>query len=160
MQRIQFASLPESERLAAFQVAFAELQQNDLAHQEELKTLLPSEGWFKRSIYGEKATRAAFLVVQHATNDPAFMRHTLSKIEEFVRIGEADSNAYALMYDRVAQEFDHKPQRYGTQLQCVLGKWVPVNLEDPERVDERRKGLGLKQTEAEYIQSVSDTPCT
>jgi len=74
--------------------------------------------------------------------------------------GEADGGQYALMYDRVALDFDNRPQRYGTQVWCRDGGWKPREVEDPAHLDERRNAVGLKKSEAEYLKLFSDTPCS
>ena len=89
----------------------------------------------------------------------ALMRTTVAKLEPMVAKGEADGPDYALMFDRVSLEFDHKPQRYGSQINCKDGHPQPMDLEDPARVDERRKAMGFKQTEAEYLALFSDMKC-
>ena len=45
-----------------------------------------------------------------------------------------------------------KPQRYATQLEEVNGWMVPKELEDPEKVNERRAAVGLGTLE-EYTAS-------
>ena len=159
MGTIDVGSLPEAERPAAYEAIGNEIHRHDLEDQETLKSLIPADGWFKESIYGEKATKAAFLVVQHAVNDPPLMRRTLQKLGEYVPQGEAKGQMYALMYDRVALEFDQKPQRYGSQVGCEGGVWKPKDLEDPEHVDERRAQMGMKETEAVYLKRFADSPC-
>jgi hypothetical protein len=51
----------------------------------------------------------------------------------------------------VAVEFDHKPQRYGTQLNCVRGKWQLDQVDDQANLDVRRKSIGLSESEADYL---------
>lgn len=159
LPRVDIATLPLTEQKPASEAVWAEIRRHDLEDQAALKRLIPEDGWFKESVYGEKATRSAFLIVQHATNDMPLMRRTLMKIGEYVKTGDAKGGMYALMYDRVALEFDHKPQRYGSQVNCVSGVWTPINLEDPSNVDLRRKQIGLATTEAEYLTHFKDDPC-
>ena len=121
--------------------------------------MTPPSGWFDRELYGDKAASAAFLIVQHATNDPQLMRDTLAKLEPLARQRKIDGGQYALMYDRVALEFEHKPQRYGSQVSCTAGSWRADDVEDPARLDERRRAVGLKQTEAEYLALFKARPC-
>ncbi len=157
--RINLNALPADERNAAMGAAFAVITPHDLAAQAVLKPMIPSTGWFETGTWGEKAARAAFLIAQHATNDPDLMRLTLSRITPLVAAGEADPQEYALMSDRVALTFDHKPQRFGTQVGCSSGVWAPLNLEDPDQVDARRKALGLKTTEAQYLTLFAKQTC-
>ena len=82
------------------------------------------------------------------------MRAVLPRLHDLGARGEVDAWEYAYLYDRVALAFEHKPQRYGSQVECVHGAYAPQALEDPAHVDERRRAVGLKQTEAEYVKSV------
>ena len=156
---IDFSTLPPEQRLAGQKLAAADIETHDLADQAVLKTMMPAKGWFTKPPYSGKAVDAAFLIVQHAVNDPDLMRDVLKRMEPLVKTGQARGDSYALLYDRVALQFDHKPQRYGSQMQCKDGKWQPQDLEDPAHVDERRKAMGFSDTEAEYVQSFDTWPC-
>ncbi len=157
--KVDVSALPEDQRGAAWAAMWSEINAHDLADQAELKSLIPADGWFKKSVYGDEAVTAAFLIVQHAVNDPTLMRQTLAKLGEYTSVGEAKGGQYALMYDRVALDFDHKPQRYGSQVSCVNGAWTPTDLEDPSHVDQRRKAVGLSESEANYLKRFDDQPC-
>lgn len=158
--KLDLSTFPEADRPSVQHQIFAEIGRHDLRHQNELKTLMPSEGWFRLSVYGKEAARAAFLIVQHAVNDQELMRNTLARLEKFVAEGEAEGQAYAMLYDRIALEFDHRPQRYGTQVKCISGQWQPNELEDPTNVNERRKSIGMTQTIEQYLQMFDNNQCT
>jgi len=159
IEAIDFAALPETERNAAMAAAWDEINAHDLAAQRALKTMLARDGWITIPKYGRKASTAAFLIVQHAVNDPDLMRSTLATVGPLAAKGEVDGGNYALMYDRVALEFDHKPQRYGSQVICDRGAWKPREVEDPANLDARRKAIGLKRSEAEYLALFAAMPC-
>lgn len=150
-QNVDLSTLPKAQQKLAKEAMDAEIARHDLANQKILKALIPAAGWFKVSSDGERATLTAFLIVQHAVNDPQLMRDALPRLKTEVDLGEASAQWYALLFDRVAVEFDHKPQRYGTQTSCVQGKWQPDKAEDPSNLDARRKALGLKESEADYL---------
>jgi hypothetical protein len=156
--KLDYGTLPAFQHQPTLGAVAAELDRYDWQNQTALKAMMPREGWFLKSQYGAKASKAAFLIVQHATNDPDLMRLALSRIELLVGKGEIDDAEYALLYDRVALDFDHKPQRYGTQVMCVAGKWLPKETEAPEHLDERRKSVGLF-SEADYLKFFADHPC-
>ena len=151
MQNVDLSMLPKDQQKLAKDAMNAEIERHDIANQKILKALIPAEGWFKASIDGERATLTAFLIVQHATNDPQLMRDSLPRLKAAVDAGEASAQWYALLFDRVAVEFDHKPQRYGTQLNCVQGKWQLDKVDDPANLDARRKTVGLSESEADYL---------
>ncbi len=148
---IDLGGLDKTEAEAAIAAINREMMAQDLENQKKLKALLPPEGWFRISIYGSEAATAAFLVVQHAVNDPALMRAALARMETLRRLGEVSGEDYALLYDRVALEFDHRPQRYGSQVGCVKGRMAPLSVEDPARIDQRRKTVGMRETLAQYL---------
>jgi hypothetical protein len=156
---LDYTTLPADQRLAAQKLAWADTGAHDLADQSALKAMMPAEGWFTAPKYSAKAALAAFLIVQHAVNDPDLMRDVLKRMEPLVHTGQVDGQNYGLLYDRVALQFDHKPQRYGSQVECKAGQWQPRDLEDPAHVDDRRKTIGFKETEAEYLKHFADNPC-
>ena len=156
---IDFSTLPVEQRLAAQEIAWRDIDAHDLDDQKALKAMMPASGWFTSPPYSAKAASAAFLIVQHAVNDPDLMRDALKRMEPLTKTGQVRGDNYALLYDRVSLAFDHKPQRYGSQVECRAGQWQPSNLEDPAHVDDRRKAVGLKESEAEYLKHFADNPC-
>jgi hypothetical protein len=154
-----WSAVPKNELAETRKAAFEIITKYDLADQAALKSMMPPDGWFRMSKYGQKANLAAFLIVQHAVNDPGLMRSTLTKMQPLIALGEVRGADYALLYDRVALEFDHKQQRYGSQIGCRDGHPQPHDLEDPAHVDERRKAIGFKDTEAEYLQNFQNMRC-
>jgi hypothetical protein len=157
--KIDLSVLPPKDRSAATETMWSEITAHDVANQRALKEIVSREGWITRTKFGPKASHAAFAIVQHAENDPDLMRSTLALLVPLAAKGEVDGNDYARLYDRVALDFDHKPQRFGSQLECHGGVWQPRALEDPQHVDERRKALGLQQTEAELAKSRAGWVC-
>lgn len=98
---------------------------------------------------GADGVAAAWLLVQHADRDPAFQAQVLEKLSPLVRSGGITSNEYVLLTDRVLAN-QGKPQRYGSQLLAVDGKWVPKPMEAPEQVDRRRAQVG-EMPLADYV---------
>lgn len=144
---LDFSALPADERQTAETLAWADINAVDKALLDELLTMVPAEGWFKKSVYGERAAGAAFLIIQHS--DLENWRRFVPVLEPLVAQGEVEGQSYGLMYDRLAIT-EGRPQRYGTQMKCKDGRWVVDNLEDPGRVDERRKAMNFPGTMAEY----------
>ncbi|EJL23255.1 hypothetical protein PMI01_04861 [Caulobacter sp. AP07] len=150
-----FSTLPLSERDAVLQAAVVPMKATDQQNQAELLKMAPPEGWFARSRYGDKASRAAFDIVQHA--DTAMQRRFLPKLEAFARNGEADGQNFGLMFDRVATS-EGRPQRYGTQFRCDFGKWRPYPMEDEAKVEARRSEIGFKLPYVEYKARMQASP--
>lgn len=90
---------------------------------------------------GADGVSAAWLLVQHADRDPAFQQQVLDRIMPLVESGEVSSREIALLTDRVLVNAG-APQRYGSQLAAINGKWEPKPMEAPEQVDQRRARLG------------------
>ena len=110
----------------------------DTENTEWLKADVAAHGWYRISVHGETASRAAWLMAQHADRDRPFQHEVLALLEPLVEAGEASLSNYAYLYDRIAVSED-RPQRYGTQGVCVAkGVWAPNALEDPEQVEALR----------------------
>lgn len=146
---IDLSGLPDGERQRADAAIGRSISALDEAHQAQLLTMVPPEGWFLRSRYGEAASSAAFLIVQHGNLE--LWRRFVPVLEPLVVAGEVDGEQYGLMYDRLAIN-EGRAQRYGSQMTCRDGRLVVdyANLEDPQRADERRAAIGFERTLAEY----------
>jgi hypothetical protein len=120
----------------------ARVRASDAANADWLKRVIARHGWPGRALVGVDGSDAAFLIVQHATHDPAFMVASLSALEGAVAAGEASPVGYALLFDRVAVQAG-RPQRFGTQASVVDGRVVFPPIEDPAHVDGRRTRFGL-----------------
>lgn len=141
MHSVDLSALSEADRRAAHAEAEARL---DAVSEETVATVLslvPAEGWFSTAIYGQEAATGAFLVIQHA--DTALQKRFLPALEAMADRGEAPKWQYAMMYDRIAVA-ENRPQRYGTQMQCVEGRMIPALTEDPETLELRRAPMGFR----------------
>jgi hypothetical protein len=142
--------VPDAE-LKPFAILFRD---QDSANQKALQVLLDRIGWPIISKFGDEADQTAFLIVQHATNDLALQQAILAKLARLLQKRETTSENYALLYDRV-QEALGKLQKFGTQGTCERGRWVADSVEDPTRLDTRRRELGLP-TIAAYAAKASE----
>lgn len=135
------------------------LDTRDHANTAWLKGIVAAQGWPRRSQVGGRASKIAWLLVQHADADPAFQLRALRLMEPLVPTGEVDRKDFAYLYDRVMLKVAGK-QRYATQLICRNGRLVPEPLEDEHRVDTTRRGVGmgtLAEYEARAVQEMG--PC-
>ncbi|MQA83904.1 MAG: hypothetical protein GEV03_04530 [Streptosporangiales bacterium] len=73
-------------------------------------------------------------------------------MKEAAAKGDADPTEVAYLTDRVAINRGRR-QTYGTQISCADGRAVTKPMVDPERVDERRRDVGLQPLE-EYLAEV------
>jgi hypothetical protein len=154
---IDLSGLSPSDRQTANRAIWEAIGAVDAANEAALLEMLPPEGWFYKSVYGEGPATTAFLIVQHA--GPDLQRRILPVLEPLVAKGEVEGSSYGLMYDRLAVD-EGRPQRYGTQVICRGGRWVIDydNLEDPDRADERRAAMGFPWTLQEYEAIFADYP--
>ena len=106
-------------------------------------------GWPRISEVGERAARAAFLIVNHHL-DTATLAFYLPRLKRRCLEGEAEWLWYATMYDRL-QVLKGLPQRYGTQYRRVEGEeeYELFPLEDAAMLDKWRDELGLEALQHE-----------
>lgn len=118
------------------------LQALDSVNGAWLKATLRRYQWPGISAVGRDGAQAAFLLLQHARNDPAFQAATLPVIEAAYRHGEVDGQDLALLTDELFRDAG-RPQRYGSKAQIQNGKLIFDPIEDSLHVDDRRSRLGL-----------------
>lgn len=157
LNTVDLSLLSPTERQQARAAMWEVIGEVDKANQKALLEMLPPEGWFYRSRYGEGVAQTAFLIVQHS--DATLWRRFLPILEPLVAAGEVDGEAYGLMFDRLAVA-EGRPQRFGTQVVCVAGKQVVdwPNIEDPDNVEERRRTMGFTTTLTEYQELFAANP--
>ena len=108
-----------------------------------LHRIIESVGWPGTDLVGSDGAEAAWLILQHAIAQPDLIRWALPLLRAAAREGRACPRHVALLEDRI-RFFEGRPQRYGTQFDWdAEGNLSPCAVEDPERVDERRRAIGL-----------------
>jgi hypothetical protein len=142
---VRAASPPDFEEWAAV----------DSDNRSWLARVVDEQGWPLRSEVGEDGARAAWLLAQHADQDPAFQRQCLDLLTSAVQAGEASPHHLAYLTDRVLLA-EGLPQDYGTQITARPEGWVPHPLRDPDTVDQRRAAVGLPSL-ATYLESFLDS---
>jgi hypothetical protein len=114
----------------------------DAANLPQIRRIVADHGGLPRARQvGADGVAAAWLLVQHADGDADFQRQVLDGIMPLVESGEVSAHDFVLLTDRVLVNAG-KPQRYGSQLAAVGGKWQPRPMEAPEQVDQRRAAVG------------------
>ncbi len=108
-----------------------------------IKQIIKRQGWPTISLVGKEAAEAAWLIVQHAVLDTAFMKSCLALLEEAVRRDEAEGRHFAYLQDRVLN-MSGRPQIYGTQHDVdENGTAFPLPIENSAEVDNLRREMGL-----------------
>jgi len=100
---------------------------------------------------GKEASEAAWLIIQHAISQPAFMKKCALLLKNEVDKGVGNPLNWAYLTDRIAS-FEGQLQRFGTQYDWdENGQLNPLPMEQRIVVNKRRKALGLlpieKQTQ-------------
>ncbi len=134
----QAARNPDSLMDAAF---LQRMVRGDSARTDRLEAIVSEWGWPTPTRAGVSAAEAAFLVLQH-TDDDAFQRRMLPKLDTLAGVGELDGQDLAMLTDRVLKR-QGLPQRYGTQFDMTDSGLVLYPIEDSAGVAARRDSVGL-----------------
>ncbi|WP_326822600.1 DUF6624 domain-containing protein [Streptosporangium sp. NBC_01756] len=119
-----------------------------------LKGVIAERGWPGRDMVGEEAAHAAWVLAQHADQDPEFQRGCLPLVKSAVDAGQATPSEWAYLLDRVCVA-EGRSQVYGTQYWTRNGVFGPRPIEDPDRLDERRAEVGLAP-QADYDRTMRE----
>lgn len=121
-----------------------------------VKDIFNQFGYPGYDLVGKTSSHNFWLIVQHMDNHPVFQDSVLKKMEVEVNKGNSYSLDYAYLVDRVKVN-TKQPQIYGTQM--LVNKdstsYEPKLLIDPDKVNERRKLVGLQPIE-EYIKIMNE----
>ena len=125
-----------------------EMNQADSINQIKIQKIIDTYGWPGKSKVGEKASRALFYVIQHA--DLELIEKYFPYFQKATEQGEANPLDFATMEDRMRM-YQGKKQIYGTQAHGTLQDDGTFDffiwpIENPAKVNERRKKLGFKKT--------------
>ena len=137
------------------QVKEAWSRQNEIDERNirRLEEIIAGHGWPGRSQFGEKAASAAFLILQHS--DIEHQKKYLPLARVAAEKGEMRASSLALLEDRVRLREGQK-QKYGSQVtRNAADEWEPLPLEDEDKVDALRAGVGLGPLAA-YLQGFAD----
>jgi hypothetical protein len=135
-------------------------QKADRKNTGMLKAIVEKKGWPSISLVGEQAASNAWLLVQHADNDPAFQLKSLRLMEPLAAKGDVSKSNYAYLYDRITLQLSGK-QRFGTQFGGCDGPEYKLRpLEHEAQLDRLRKEHDLEPI-SDYRKSMKDTfgPC-
>jgi hypothetical protein len=107
---------------------------------DRLAEVISVYGWPGPALVGAEASRAAWLVAQHAISRPALMRAVLPLLTKTSGIPRSEA---AMMEDRI-RVFEGRKQRFGTAFDWDDdGEMSPLPLEEPDKVDRYRAEVGL-----------------
>lgn len=116
-----------------------------------LCSIMDMIGYPTQEKVGEKASQAAWLVIQHAIGDPVFMRKCAALLLCAVDEQKGSPIQLAYLSDRIAV-FEGKKQRYGTQFDWdETGVLNPQPYDNKDAVNQRRASLGLNTLEEQTV---------
>jgi hypothetical protein len=102
---------------------------------------MTAHGWPGHTLVGEEASSAAWLLVQHADRDVDFQERALALLSAAVERGDASPRDEAYL-SRTRRAWAGAV--CGTQFHAADGVAVPLPIEDPDGLDERRSRAGLE----------------
>ena len=129
------------------------LMARDSASTRWLKGVVAQYGWPGRSLVGDSAANAAFLILQHSP-DNAWQGEMLPILWQLAGRGEIKKGDVAMLEDRV-RVHGGRPQRYGMSFSLKDGCLVADPIEDPAGLAERRRSVGLPPME-EYAKALGE----
>ena len=111
-----------------------------------LSRVVETHSWPTERVFGERATLAAFLVLQHAPL--TVQERYLPLFQAAAERGEVPKGRLAFLLDRI-QLYRNEPQVYGTQLRPnrETGRLELYPLLDPANINMRRAEMGLEPPE-------------
>ncbi len=119
-----------------------EMQKVHRENAEALNKIIEKHGWPGISKVGLEGSQSAWLIAQHAICTPHLQRKFLEYMTRAAQSDDVPMKQIALLTDRIRFN-EGKPQVYGTVLDWNENGELTCELEDPEKVDERRAQVGL-----------------
>lgn len=131
------------------------MEEIDRHNTSQMRQIVKTYGWPTVKLVGRQGAQDAWLLVQHADQNPKFQRECLDLMQPLLASEQVSKQNVAYLTDRVLLA-EGKKQLYGTQFQQnAKGEWEPKPIEDPENVDKRRLEMGLN-TLAEYRKMIEE----
>ncbi|WP_190020330.1 DUF6624 domain-containing protein [Streptomyces hiroshimensis] len=123
---------------------------------EWLRQVIDRAGWPGRSLCGDEASDAAWLLAQHADRRPHLQEAWVDLLAEAVTAGDAEPRHLAFLEDRISVRATRE-QWFGTQHhKSLTGQWEPISVRDLEGVDQRRAENGLESL-SENTKRINDS---
>lgn len=110
---------------------------------QRLGEIMAQHGWPCQKLVGADGAEAAWLILQHDIANPQLQRRCLPLLEDAAARGSVPAWQMAMLTDRI-RVLEGRPQIYGTQFDWdENNEMSPCPVENPERVDELRRSVGL-----------------
>jgi hypothetical protein len=115
--------------------------ERDAADTKRLTEILDKYGFPSVALVGVDATRDFIVMLVHSPSLD-LQKRALPHVERAARRKEIPPDDFAMLTDDVL-DAEHKPQLYGTNFKFVGDKVALDLTQDPARLDERRRKIGL-----------------
>jgi uncharacterized protein DUF6624 len=112
----------------------------DLRHLKAIKAIVARYGTPTSGLIGEDGVHAFWILIQHADTDPKLQEKVLQGFRD--RPDGIRLDDIAMLSDRVRAN-QHRPQIYGNHFHSEGKELVQTETEDPDHLDERRRGMNL-----------------
>jgi hypothetical protein len=149
----QAVRAPFNEGRQLTEAEFRLIRERDEADTKRLAEIFDKYGFPGVKLVGLDATRAFVTMLLHSPS-LALQRRALPHVERAARRKEIPPDDFALLTDDVL-DHEGKPQLYGTNFKFVGGRVALDTTQDPARLDERRRKLGLAPIR-EYAKQLAD----
>ncbi|MDW3195394.1 MAG: DUF6624 domain-containing protein [Cytophagales bacterium] len=127
-------------------MAEKEFTEQDEKNAKRLDEIFGRYGWPDRSVTSRMANKTAFLIVQHNFE---IQEKYLPVMLESAKKGETPAGYVAYLQDRILMK-NGEPQLYGSQMLILNGEQFLWPIADMEKVNERRKEMGLSTLEEAF----------
>jgi len=127
----------------------------DAANYIEIVKIFEEHGFLGYNKVEKNGSLKFWLLVQHADLHPDFQEKVLNKMKIEAENKNASWKNYAYLIDRVLVNTG-RPQIYGSQMEINSEgtSFQPKLLDEPKKVNKRRKKVGLKSIES-YIKQMN-----
>lgn len=139
--------------------AFIEgLIQIDQENTDRVREIVAEIGWPTFDKVGERASNAAWIIVQHADRQPDFQAYCLPLVKKGLEAGQVNPSNYAYLFDRVRKSRGER-QLYATQpIDHPLTKERSFGgIEDEANVQTNRTKMDVDQPVVDYASSMGFT---
>lgn len=121
----------------------AQLRKLTMTAIDWLRTVIDTHGWPGRALVGERAADAACRLVQHVDDQIEFQKACLELMRVAATSGDIPLWHVAYLTDTICV-FEGRPQIYGTKFHKEGSVLVPLPIEQPEQVNQRRKSMNME----------------
>ncbi len=125
------------------------LKETDSLNYFRLQSIFQKYGFPNFDLVGQTGSSNFWLLMQHQDSHPQFQEQVLLKMKDEMEKGKASKINYAYLLDRVKVNTGQL-QVYGTQmkLNSTETSYEPKPILEPDKINERRKSVGLDTIES------------